>query len=367
MAFTSLTIIDNKSSLFTVRVALEQRFGVAVHHAQNTTAGLDLLHTSPSDCILVNPSGIEAEVTEFLTHLARMGKNTPVIVAGDEKMTHDLRSAYSYVVGYIPSVYNENDLLPFLQRQPLKRPATWQNRALAERSVLIQTNRLLEQRVQEVMALHQIGKAVASLTDLDTILTHIVEAAVYLLHAQESSIMLTDPETNELFLRAQKGVGEKYAQGFDIKVEDSLIGSVVRSRRPVRLARGGSADAQLKVVTGYMVNALLYVPLTLRGQVKGVLGVANQTANKAFDRHDQRLMEILADYAALAIEIARQHNILKGWHEDTSLIQTIATTVKELRERLATDDPDILDAVRRIEGAVDTLTQIADTGTPQDV
>jgi signal transduction protein with GAF and PtsI domain len=179
--------------------------------------------------------------------------------------------------------------------------------------------------------------------------------------------MLRDPDTNELYLRAQKGLGEKQATGFNLKIEDTLIGSVVQTGRPVRLQRGGSEDDRLKVVTGYLVNALLYVPLTLRGHVIGVLGVANETAHRAFDEHDQRLLEALADYATLAIEVARQHKALAQWRDDTEVAYGIAASVQELRERLATDNPDILGALNRIEGAAQILTRLAERETPLDV
>jgi GAF domain-containing protein len=101
--------------------------------------------------------------------------------------------------------------------------------------------------------------------------------------------------------------------------------------------------------------------------VIGVLGVANQTAHKAFSEHDQRLMEALADYAALAIEVARQHRTLQRLNQDLVVAQTITATVKELSERLATGDPDILSALRRIEGAAHILTRLAETEAPLDV
>jgi two-component system NtrC family sensor kinase len=202
---------------------------------------------------------------------------------------------------------------------------------------------------------------------LDAILARIVEAAVFLLQAEESSIMLRDRETNELYLRAQRGLGEKQARGFNLKIEDTLIGSVVQTGQPVRLARDSEGDERLKVVTGYLVNALLYVPLTLRGKVIGVLGVANATAHRAFNEHDQRLMEALADYATLAIEVARQHKELQRWHQELDVAHTITATVEEMRERLATDDPEIVGALHRIEGAAQVLIRMIETEAPVDV
>jgi transcriptional regulator with GAF, ATPase, and Fis domain len=318
-------------------------------------------------CILVNPTGIEAEAASFLSQVAQLGIATPVVVAGDDEIVGALSSMYPHVVGRVPTKYGERELLPYLQRQRPTQTGELRGRALAERAALVQANQTLEQRVQEVVTLHRIGRAVASLTDLDEILARIAEAAVYLLHAEESSIMLIDDETDELYLRAQKGLGEKQARGFNLKIEDTLIGSVVRTGRPVKMARGTSDDSRLKVVTGYLVNALLYVPLMLRRQVIGVLGVANQSSPKAFTEHDQRLMNALADYAALAIEVARQHRTLKRVREDLGVAHTITATVEELFERLGTDDPEILSALRRLEGAAHILTRMAEAEAPVDV
>jgi two-component system NtrC family sensor kinase len=367
MAYTSILILDATSSLITVRVALEQRYDVAVNHVRSARAGLELIRNSPPEHIVVNPKGIEAGAAALLTQMAQTGKDIPVIVAGDERVAGGLRSIYPHIAGRVPLVYTEVDLMPFLQRQRPTRTGKLRGRALAERAALVQANQLLERRVQEVMTLHQIGKSVASLTDLDAILTRIVEAAVYLLRAEEGSIMLVDPDTNELYLRAEKGLGEKQARGFNLKIEDTLIGSVVRTGRPVMMARGASDDPRLKVVTGYLVNALLYVPLTLRGQIIGVLGVSNQTAPRAFTGHDQRLMEALADYAALAIEVARQHKTLAGLRQDLAVSHIIAAAAEELRGRLVTDDPNALSALRRIENAASILTRMAEAEATVDV
>jgi len=367
MAYTSIMIIDAKSNLFTVRVALEQRYDVAVSHIKDATLGLELVQKSPPDYILANPNGIRAQVTEFLTQLAQIGKNIPVIVVGNQEMVNEFRSVYGRVVGHVPRAYNESDLLSFLQQQRPTQTGKLRGKALAERAALVQANQLLERRVQEAMTLNQIGKSVASLTDLDTILTRIVEAAVFMLRSEEASIMLVDLETNELYLRSQKGLGEKQARGLYLKVQDTLIGSVVRTGRPIMLAQDGNKDARLKVVTGYLVHALLYVPLLLRDRVIGVLGVTNQNNQKAFNKHDQRLMEALADYAALAIEVARQHEMIQKLRQELAVARTTTCTVQELRQQMVTDEPEIMDALHRVEDVARILTSRVATEAPTDV
>jgi DNA-binding NarL/FixJ family response regulator len=364
----TMVIIDAQASLYTLRVALEQRYNTSVTHVNDAEAVLELVRNTPPDYILVNPHSVRSDVAEFLMDLAKVTDDIPVIIAGSEEMRIRLRSVYTQVIGCVPEFYSENDLLPFLQPQRSTQPApSVRSRALAERATLVQTNQLLEQRVQEMVTLYQIGRAVASLTDLDAILARIVEAAVFLLHSDESSILLRDPNTNELFLRAQKGLGENHARGFNLKIEDTLIGSVVQTMQAVRMARGVDTDDRLKVATGYLVNALLYVPLAVRGEVIGVLGVANEKANRAFGQHDQRLLEVLGDYAALAIKVAHQHKDLQRWREESEASLGIAESVAAIRERVGTDDDEVLSALLHIEGAAQNLARLAETEAPLDV
>jgi signal transduction protein with GAF and PtsI domain len=187
------------------------------------------------------------------------------------------------------------------------------------------------------------------------------------LHSDESSILLRDPKTNELFLRAQKGLGENHARGFNLKIEDTLVGSVVQTMQAVRMARGVDTDDRLKVATGYLVNALLYVPLAVRGEVIGVLGVANEKANRAFGQHDQRLLEVLGDYAALAIKVAHQHKDLQRWREESKASLGIGESVAAIRERVGTDDEEVLSALLHIEDAAQTIARLAETEAPLDV
>jgi putative methionine-R-sulfoxide reductase with GAF domain len=157
-------------------------------------------------------------------------------------------------------------------------------------------------RAQKLKVLHDIGCAITSALDLEEVLTRIVEAAVYVTGAEEGSLLLLDDETKELQLRAQKGLGDTHARGFRIRTDDSIAGEVVASNRPQRLA---SAEQGLKVVTGYLVNSILYVPVSIKSRVIGVLVVDNQSPELPFSDDDESLLQVLAGYAAIALENAR--------------------------------------------------------------
>lgn len=169
----------------------------------------------------------------------------------------------------------------------------------------------LQQRVQELTVLERIGRSVAAVLDLDTLLNRIVEASVFITRADEGFLLLLDEDTHELYLRAAKNLEEDQVRLLRLKVTDSLLGQVVQTGQP--FMRGGAEDAvsEHKVVTGYLVRALLHVPLIIQDQVVGVLSVHRRTSAQAFSQNDLERLSALANYAAIALQNAWLHEALK--------------------------------------------------------
>ena len=118
---------------------------------------------------------------------------------------------------------------------------------LLERAKLEQEFDQAREMAEKLRILHGLGMAIASAMELEQVLTRIVEAAVFITQAEEGSLLLLDEKTQELNLRAQKGLGDRYARDFRIRVEDSLAGEVLQTGRPRRLT---SSERSVKVVTG---------------------------------------------------------------------------------------------------------------------
>jgi len=182
-------------------------------------------------------------------------------------------------------------------------------------------NRELEQRVKELGTLLGIGRSVNALLDLDAVLNRVTEAAVFVTGAEEGYLLLLDEESGELKLRAAQNLGEKQAQGFSLRVEDSIAGMVIQSGKPMLLGGGGAQN--VKVKTGYLVKALLNVPLKVNGRVIGVLGVDNQVSGTHFTLTHLRRLSDLAETVAAAVENARQYAMLQS--KFTRRVREVAT------------------------------------------
>ncbi len=166
----------------------------------------------------------------------------------------------------------------------------------------------LEKKADLADALAQVGKAITSQLDLDAVLNQVTEAAMAVTDAGETGIWLVDEETGELFLEAQHGIEDEKIQRMRIPITgDTLAAKVIKSGKPLRASRQ-PGEAQIKIKTGYLVEALLYVPITLGGVTFGVLAAAHREETIGFSDREMRLLEAIADFAAIAIQNARTYH-----------------------------------------------------------
>jgi len=211
--------------------------------------------------------------------------------------------------------------------------ALTQNRLRRERARL--TARL-NQQVTQLTVLSKVGRSVTSILKLDEVLRRIVEAGVYLTKAEEGLLALLDKGSDQLYLRATKNLNQDEIETLHLKISDPLLGSVVRTGRPLcmSLASGGQP---IKLSTGFLMQSLLLVPLRSKGQILGVLLVGNRVSDQDFSKTDETLLASLADYAAVAIENARLYTETGQQLEELEMLveagQMVLSTLA-LNERL---------------------------------
>jgi two-component system NtrC family sensor kinase len=243
------------------------------------------------DLILLDLNLPRVTGMEVLQVLQARGSKIPVILMtfyGSEEIA--VEAFRLGVKNYIIKPFKPQDVLTAVES------ALSENRLRREKDLLteelIGMNKQLEQQVRELTMLYDIAQAMAALLDLETLLSRVVEASVFLSKADEGMLFLIDETTGDLYLRAAKGVGEKYARGLRLPADDSVIGQVVRTGEPLRVA-SPEARLDLKIKSGYLVNSLVYVPLRLRGEIRGVLGVSNRVSDRAFTPADQHRLNML--------------------------------------------------------------------------
>jgi signal transduction histidine kinase len=261
------------------------------------------------DLVVIDAGAIDNDSTRFSQLLQNgllFGKLVWIVVGENNKRHPYAASAHGYInlvqTGFSPKVILSTvaqtidksvDIEKTLYNNDINVDETPTKEA--------ETRRLFERKLLEHQTLSSIARMLNSSLDLTIVLTKVVDAATSLTNAEEGLLLLPDNEGKNLYIRAAKGIDSDMAKEFRIKTDDSLAGQVFKTGHPVLVGDSGWQ----KVKTEYFVKSLLYVPMTFKDKVIGVLGVNNRSNDRTFNAHDRDLLLDLASHAAIAIENAR--------------------------------------------------------------
>ncbi len=292
---TILVIDDNRSIADFLVTSLLPSLGYEPLVAYDGTSGLALLKKRPISLMLLDLQLPDMSGIEVLRHLSSEGHRVPTILFTAHGSLEIAVDAFRLGVhDYLTKPVDPDCLKAAITR------ALRESRLQRDKEIL--TNKLKEQ-VSWLEVLSRVGQSVTSTLELDEVLRRIVEAGVHLTHAEEGFLALVDSQVDQLYLRAVKNIDEEKSKTLHLPVNDSLIGSVLRTSHPFR-SIGLERDQPLKVSTGFLVHSLLHVPIFSKGKALGVLSVDNQIKRRDFTETDEAILTSLADYAAVAIENA---------------------------------------------------------------
>jgi two-component system phosphate regulon sensor histidine kinase PhoR len=274
--------------------------GYDVLAAADGAEGLILARDLLPDLIIADYRMPGLSGLDMLDALHREGFKPPFILItaeGSEQLA--VRALRLGVSDYLIKPFEPEELLQAIEQVLAEH---WTRKITEQVPIqLYEANLQLEGRLHELDTLVEIGKRVTGQLDLQQVLTRVVEAAVTLTHAEEGTLLLVDSPSGELYLYASTGAGQ-VDQTLRLPVSDSLAGQVIQTQRPLVI----TGDDLRRIKTHYFFRDLAYVPLVVKNESIGVLGVTNrETSNATFEPHMLQFLSLLADFAAIAIENAR--------------------------------------------------------------
>jgi len=169
----------------------------------------------------------------------------------------------------------------------------------------------LTRSVQELKALGEVGQAVSSTLDLETVLSAIVARAAELTGMDGGSIWEYDEQREEFHLHATDQYPVELVEvlrSARIRKGDGALGRLAVTAEPVEIrniAEEQSYPSRLRealIRSGY--RSVLVVPLLREDHLLGALGV-NRSRQGAFDPEVVALLKTFATQSALAIQNAR--------------------------------------------------------------
>jgi hypothetical protein len=252
----------------------------------------------PVDVVLVDVDSVLVSPMAGLQAQRRQGCRAPALLVAPRLSESMAAQVFELNIrDFLTKPARDEDLLAkiksVLELTALERG----QREIGER--LHQQDEALKRRLNELEVLSRVGRALTTVDDVDTVLTRIVDAAVYLTRAEEGALFMAD-ERGELYVRAERGQGQAKVQTVSTLSQDSTATYVLETGQPI--IRKGEEDS-LQVKTGYLVQALVNVPIMVGNEVVGVLAVYNRS-DRAFEEHDLTTLTALSDYATLALRMA---------------------------------------------------------------
>jgi signal transduction histidine kinase/DNA-binding response OmpR family regulator len=167
----------------------------------------------------------------------------------------------------------------------------------------------LTRAIEEMRALGDVGQAVSSTLELETVLKTIITHAVELSKADAGGTIYEFDEASEVFVpRANFGVSESYAailHTLRIRLGEAAVGKCAANRSPYQVADLEKEDNRVRdTLLREGIRAVLAVPLLREERVIGAL-VIRRTMAGEFAPSVVTLLQNFANQSVLAIENAR--------------------------------------------------------------
>jgi putative nucleotidyltransferase with HDIG domain len=157
----------------------------------------------------------------------------------------------------------------------------------------------LTHKLDELTTLYEMSRALGSTLDLDSLLDATLDAALRSFAVDSGYLVLRDPFSGELKLRAWRGTSA--AEPDDRAVRSSMSEWVVRQGRPLIFnppQHTGDTE-NVDAITGAL--AAVCVPLHSSEGVIGAIAVGSRDLNARFNGDDVRLLSTIANHLTISI------------------------------------------------------------------
>jgi signal transduction histidine kinase len=203
---------------------------------------------------------------------------------------------------------------------------------------------------ERLEALDEASRAVAAELDIDRVLTVIVERVAELVGARYAALGIADGLGRiERFITTGITPEERAAIG-PVPVGHGLLGVLIMEGRSIRADDIARHPASVGFPPNHPpMTTFLGVPVAVKGEVVGQLYLTDKAHGVPFTDDDERLVEMFAVHAGIAIENARLHD----------LVQRLA--IVEERDRIARDLHDgIIQAIYAVGLSLEMVPELVD-------
>ncbi len=186
--------------------------------------------------------------------------------------------------------------------------------------IVVRNTWLFEQarrRTALATAVASIARVMNSTFGVQEVLQLIAREAAQLMEAKLSSVLMIGEDPNSLEVRASHGAGPEYLGRGQLTVDESLVGVVIRRRKPLQIedVRSSRLYQSTEVARREGLVSLLSVPLIIQGEARGALNVYSGEPH-TFSNEEIQTLSALAELSAVVLERARLADRISRAEED---------------------------------------------------
>ncbi|HNL02507.1 MAG TPA: GAF domain-containing protein, partial [Leptospiraceae bacterium] len=214
-----------------------------------------------------------------------------------------------------------------------------------------------EKRTLTLAAINDITTRINSEQDLPGLLTVIMETARQLLNTEAASLLLYDPEREELIFDIVRGPRGGMLANKRIPKGRGIAGLCAEKKEPIIVDEAQTDPRVMRsfdAESNFTTRNLLAVPMIARGDLIGVLEVVNTSDGRKFERHDINLMNYLANMAALAIHNRKLYDDLRNRADELNCLYEISQKIGFQNKR-----EDLLDTIITAIGEVLVVERVS--------
>lgn len=193
----------------------------------------------------------------------------------------------------------------------------------------------MQRQVQLSNLLNQINNEIRSTLDIEQILTSACRLLGQALNCSRSSILVKEPNTEEILVTRGEYNGGNYPMQLGMKVP--IIGNphleaVVSQQESLAVTKfidfPGLNEKSKKIVEALEIKSMLAVATRYQGEVNGVIGLHQCDREREWTDWERQLLEGVASQLAIAINQAKLYSQTRRQAEQESLLRLIGNQIR---------------------------------------
>jgi GGDEF domain-containing protein len=173
-----------------------------------------------------------------------------------------------------------------------------------------------ESKLKEVNFLYtEIAKLITSSLEVTEVIDAIMNEVNLYFHPENWSLLRLDQSTKTLFFAVSDGINKDLLKNIHLNLGEGIAGQVAKSGKP-RIVPDAASDSHFSPVidnlTGFKTKSIIAVPIKFQDQVLGVIELINRLESRPFSDDDLEILEVIADFAAIALTNAMRYEYMSS-------------------------------------------------------